>query len=81
MGRPFSCPWCQATTSVSKGVRRTKTMGDRRIRRCKACGRKFTPKNQKALEGSESATVETMKPVETKPPEAAAVPPALPEPE
>jgi len=50
MGRPYTCPWCRATTSVSKGVRRTKTMGQRRIRRCKSCGRKFTPKNQKPSE-------------------------------
>lgn len=31
---------------ASKGVRRTKTMGVRRLRKCKACGRKFTPKYQ-----------------------------------
>lgn len=66
MGRPYSCPWCQATTSVSKGVRRTKTMGDRRIRRCKACGRKFTPKNQKPLDTAESMAVSTMIPEEPK---------------
>jgi len=73
MGRPYSCPWCQATTSVSKGVRQTKTMGDRRIRRCKACGRKFTPKNQKLLE-SESMVASTGKPEEPKPSEAIGVP-------
>ena len=46
MEEPFKCPFCGATRSVSKGVRKTKTMGGRRIRLCKACGRKFTPKNQ-----------------------------------
>ena len=48
MGRPFKCPYCgEMGRSVCKGFRRTKTMGKRRIRLCKACGRKFTPKNQK----------------------------------
>lgn len=48
MGRPFKCP-CGSTDTVSKGIRRNKTVGDRRVRRCKACGRKFTPKNQPPL--------------------------------
>ena len=47
MAMPFKCSFCGATDSVSKGVRKTKTMGVRRIRLCKACGRKFTPKDQK----------------------------------
>jgi hypothetical protein len=50
MGRPYKCPYCGATGSVSKGVRKTKTMGERRLRLCKACGRKFTPRNQKQCE-------------------------------
>jgi hypothetical protein len=33
---------------VAKGFRKTKTMGVRQIRRCRSCGRKFTPKYQKA---------------------------------
>ena len=49
MARPFKCP-CGASDSVGKGVRVTKTKGVRRIRRCKVCGRKFTPQNQKPLE-------------------------------
>lgn len=54
MARPFKCPYCGVQgSSVSKGVRRTKTMGDRRVRLCKACGRKFTPKNQKTAEQAE----------------------------
>ena len=46
-GRPPVCIHCGSHESVSKGVRRTKQMGIRRIRRCKKCGRKFTPRNQK----------------------------------
>ena len=52
MGRPFRCP-CGASNSVAKGFRRTKTMGKRRIRLCKSCGQKFTPKNQKGIEEGE----------------------------
>jgi len=50
MGRPHKCPYCGQSKSISKGVRRTKTMGDRRIRLCKACRRKFTPKYQQGPE-------------------------------
>jgi len=50
MPRPFKCPYCGQSRTVSKGVRKTKSMGDRRIRLCKACGRKFTPRNQKPIE-------------------------------
>ena len=46
MGRPHKCPYCGQSRSISKGIRRTKTMGDRCIRLCKACRRKFTPKCQ-----------------------------------
>ena len=59
MGRPHTCPYCGAIgKSVSKGVRKTKTMGDRRIRFCKVCHRKFTPKNQKAIEVPEPSGTE-----------------------
>ena len=59
MGRPHTCPYRgQIGKSVSKGVRRTKTIGDRRIRFCRACGRRFTPKNQKAIEGPEASGAE-----------------------
>lgn len=54
MARPHKCPYCEKQETVSKGRRRTKTMGDRWIRLCKACGRKFTPKNQKSMEPSAS---------------------------
>lgn len=51
-GRPFKCPYagCGSSNTVSKGVRKTKTMGDRRLRYCKDCKRKFTPRNQKVVE-------------------------------
>jgi transcription elongation factor Elf1 len=74
MGRPYSCPWCGATVSVSKGVRKTKTMGDRSIRLCKSCGRKFTPKNQRPVEGAESMAAGAMGSEEAKPSEAIGVP-------
>jgi hypothetical protein len=55
MGRPFKCPYCGHSESVSKGVRKTKSMGDRQIRLCKSCHRKFTPKNQKPAEAGPSS--------------------------
>ena len=58
-GRPFKCPYgCDSANTVSKGVRKTKTMGLRRIRLCKNCGRKFTPKNQKPAQPMEEKDVE-----------------------
>ena len=57
MGRPHKCPYCGASKTVSKGVRKTKTMGKRRVRLCKACRRKFTPRNQRLVE-SERASAE-----------------------
>ena len=48
MPRPYTCPYCGTPgKSVAKGYRSTKTMGLRRIRFCRACNRKFTPKHQK----------------------------------
>jgi transcriptional regulator NrdR family protein len=51
-GRPFKCPYagCGSSDTVSKGFRKTKTMGIRRLRYCKDCKRKFTPRNQKPVE-------------------------------
>ena len=50
-GRPLRCPYegCGSTKIVSKGIRKTKTMGNRKIRYCKDCGRKFTPKKKTLL--------------------------------
>ena len=70
MGRPHKCPACGASDSVSKGIRRTKTMGERRIRLCRACGKKFTPKNQKLND------VEL--PVDPSPPSSAVAPETSP---
>jgi len=47
-GRPAKCPYCGGS-SINKGFRKTKTMGKRRIKLCKACRRKFTPKNQTVI--------------------------------
>jgi len=60
-GRPVKCIHCGSTDTTSKGSRRTKTVGIRRIRRCKACGRRFTPRNQKPVpyEGSETPVATT----------------------
>ena len=53
MARPYKCPHCDSVATTSRGVRRTKTQGDRRIRFCKACKRKFTPRNQKPAEAEQ----------------------------
>jgi len=68
MGRPHKCPYCGEARSVSKGSRKTKTMGLRMIRLCRACNRKFTPRNQKqsqeqgppSNEGPTDFTAETL---------------------
>jgi transposase-like protein len=41
-GRKQKCPYCGSFHTASKGSRRTVTMGNRPLRRCKDCGRKFT---------------------------------------
>jgi transcriptional regulator NrdR family protein len=65
-GRPHSCPYCNSTKTICKGWRITKYQGKRRIKLCKACGRKFTPKNQKPVELTVNKVVE----VNAKPNEA-----------
>ena len=57
-GRPAKCPYCGNADSINKGFRKTKTMGKRRIKLCKACRRKFTPRNQKLLEQIQSQAIE-----------------------
>ena len=59
MGRRFKCPYCGSSDNVSKGVRNTKTMGVRKIRHCKNCGRKFTPRNQQGNLESDTQAVPT----------------------
>ena len=54
-GRPATCPYCGGR-SINKGFRLTKTMGKRRLKQCKVCRRKFTPKNQKSVDSEESAS-------------------------
>ena len=58
MGKPYTCPWCGASSSIKKGFRKTKTMGKRRIRLCKTCGRKFTPKCQHPSEIGQHDAIE-----------------------
>jgi transposase-like protein len=41
-GRKPKCPYCRSGRTVSKGARRTVTLGDRPLRVCRDCGRKFT---------------------------------------
>ena len=62
----MKCIHCGSTDTTSKGARRTKTLGIRKIRRCKSCGRRFTPKNQKLVphEGSEAPQAKTAESVE-----------------
>ena len=57
-GRPAKCPYCGGS-SINKGFRKTKTMGKRRIKLCRACRRKFTPKNQKPGEEDQERPDET----------------------
>ena len=77
-GRPCKCPYegCGSTDTVSKGVRVTKTLGTRKIRRCKSCGRKFTPKNQRSVQtensqadGAQSKAVDAVPPEDLSPSE------------
>ena len=70
-GRPAKCPYCGGS-SINKGFRKTKTMGKRRIKLCKACRRKFTPKNQSVPEaqaesdaGAAEADIVAANPVES----------------
>jgi hypothetical protein len=65
-GRPVKCIHCGSTDTTSKGARRTKTLGIRKIRRCKSCGRRFTPRNQKPVpyDGSEAPQAKTAKAVQ-----------------
>ena len=61
-GRPAKCPYCGGN-SINKGFRKTKTMGNRQIKLCKACRRKFTPKTQKpAQEDNQDRPEEAKKP-------------------
>lgn len=66
-GRPARCIYCGSTDTASKGSRTTKTMGIRKIRRCRSCGRRFTPRNQKMVQQEEvEARIEMIEPVEAK---------------
>jgi len=66
-GRPAVCPHCQSTDTRNKGYRMTKGLGKRRIKVCKACKRRFTPKNQKPVD-DKPAMKETATAVSTEEP-------------
>ena len=41
-GRKAKCPYCGSGRTISKGVRRTVTLGNRPLRECRECRRRFT---------------------------------------
>ena len=63
-GRKPRCPYCGAQSSISKGVRKTVSMGNRKLRVCRSCGRKFTVGRKVALVDNQPATVRTSAPAE-----------------
>ena len=68
MGRPFKCPYCGSVATASKGTRRTKTLGIRRLRRCRTCKRKFTPKHQPSVCDDEEAVMQPQQQIEAEAP-------------
>jgi hypothetical protein len=77
-GRPHKCPYCGGTDTASKGARKTKTMGLRKIRRCKGCGRKFTPKSQKSIQAETPNSTQSEIPEPIQPCTPGSVDPELP---
>lgn len=57
-GRKPVCPYCRSANTTSKGTRRTVTLGDRPLRFCRACKRKFTvrQRGQKLQQAARMAT-------------------------
>ena len=49
-GRPALCPYCRSTAIISKGYRKTVTMGLRKVRLCKSCARRFTKGKKKVID-------------------------------
>lgn len=68
MGRPYVCPYCKSKETTSKGARKTKLLGVRRIRRCRACGRKFTPKHQPEASKAPDSDQPRVSVIEPQPP-------------
>ena len=60
-GRKAKCPYCNGHRTIGKGVRRTVTLGDRPLRICRDCGRKFTVRRSVAVSdvGRASAAPDT----------------------
>ena len=80
-GRPFKCPYegCGSTNTVSKGARTTKSMGVRKIRLCKSCYRKFTPKNQRPVQVEAKDPVEPEDSMPAEPRKSKLTEPEIPE--
>lgn len=72
-GRPAKCPYCGGS-SINKGFRKTKTLGRRKIKLCKACRRKFTPKNQSMPEAHAKIAVQADEAPPRKGPQGQAAP-------
>ena len=70
MGRPHKCPYCGLCDTVAKGYRRTKTIGARKIRLCRSCRRKFTPKKQKPVQEARTASSERTEAADAAPAQA-----------
>jgi transcriptional regulator NrdR family protein len=49
MGRPFKCLYCGSTHTIARGTRRTQTRGEVKVRECRACRRRFTPRSQRSV--------------------------------
>lgn len=43
------CIFCGSRHTISRGVRRTATIGERPLRSCRDCGRKFTAARKAAV--------------------------------
>ena len=47
-GRPVKCVYCGSYRTANKGFRRTVSLGLRRLKKCRDCGRRFTVESKKA---------------------------------
>jgi transposase-like protein len=54
-GRKATCPTCKGNHTHRKGVRHTTTLGDRELRYCTDCDRKFTLQRKGRILGTAAA--------------------------
>lgn len=72
-GRKACCPHCKGSNTHRKGARRTVTLGDRPLRYCTDCRRKFTlHRNTSTIRVSE--VPQAMEPVPEQPEESEMLP-------